>query len=68
MGARYRHSTVRFSPKRSLAEIGLGESRLDDFLSGWRTLFSFGDAVVYEPTSDDAEIREVWGSVGYFIA
>ena len=67
MGARHRSSTVRFRPKRSLAKLGLGESRLDDFLSGCRILFSFGDVVVYEPSSHDAEIREVWSSVGNFI-
>jgi hypothetical protein len=68
MAARDKSNVVRFSPKRSLVKIGLSESRFDNFLSGCRIVFSFGDAVVYEPRSQDAEISEVWGSVGNFIA
>lgn len=66
--ARDRSSVVRFSSKRSLGRIGLSDSRFDNFLSGLRIAFSFGDVVVYEPRSQDTEIGEVWGSVGNFIA
>ena len=68
MAARDKSNSVRFSPRRSLGKIGLSESRFDNFLSGCRIVFSFGDVVVYEPRSQDAEISEVWGSVGDFIA
>ena len=68
MAARDKSNTVRFSPRRSLVKFGLSESRFDNFLSGCRIVFSFGDVVVYEPRSRDAEISEVWGSVGDFIA
>lgn len=68
MAARDKSNVVRFSPKRSLVKIGLSESRFDNFLSGCRMVFSFGDVVVYEPRYQDAEIGEVWGSVGNFIA
>ena len=67
MAARGRSNAVRFGPKRSLIKIELSESRFDNFLSGCRMVFSFGDVVVYEPRSQDAEISEVWGSVGSFI-
>ena len=67
MAARDKSNVVRFSAKRSLVKIGLSESRFGNFLSGCRMVFSFGDVVVYEPRSQDAEIGEVWGSVGNFI-
>ena len=68
MAAPDKRNVVRFGPKRSLDKIGLSESRFDNFLSGCRIVFSFGDVVVYEPRSQDAEISEVWGAVGNFIA
>ena len=68
MATRDKSNVVKFSPMRSLSKIGLSESKFDNFLSGCRIVFSFGDVVVYEPRSQDAEIGEVWGSVGSFIA
>ena len=67
MGVDLKRNHVGFDPKEAMEKIGLGKSRLESFLSGYLTVVSFGESVVYKRTEPDVGVQKVWETVGGFL-